>query len=281
MKTILYATDYSKNSVPALWSAFLLAEKFDAKLIVMHVFDMPILLASPVSVTHMKTEKKRIVEHRVRMRDFTKEYLGHPENRIDLSFMVAENGSVWSSIQEKAIKLNADLIVVGTTGISAVREFLLGSTTKALIKNAPCPVLAVPEGAGIENLNTIIYATDFEQADIFAINRLVKIAEKFDAGIKVLHITTRNEYAGEELMEWFKEMLEQKTSYENIEFELLFSDGIFKELNGYLNDTKADLLVMLERKDSNFFEKYIKKDMVKKMVSEISVPLLSFNSVGL
>ncbi len=280
MKTILYATDYSENSVPALWSAFLLAEKFDTKLILMHVFDMPISLASPVSMTHMKTEKKRIVEHRVRLKNFTKEYLGHPENGIDISFVVAKNGSVWSGIHEKAIKLNADLIVVGTKGISPVREFLLGSTTKALIKNAPCPVLAVPEGAGIENLNTMVYATDFEQADIFAIKRLVKIAEKFDAGIKVLHITSRNEYAGEEMMEWFKEMLEQKTSYENIDFELIFSDAIFKELNEYLNDTRVDLLVMLERKDNNFFEKYIQKDMVKKMVSEITVPLLSFNNVG-
>ncbi|SDE34111.1 Nucleotide-binding universal stress protein, UspA family [Pricia antarctica] len=278
MKTILYATDYSENSVPALWSAFLLAEKFDAKLIVMHVFDIPIFLASPVSVTHMNNEKKRIVENRAKLKNFIKEFLGHPEDKIDMSFVFVENRSVWSGIQEKAIKFNADLIVVGTKGISPVREFLLGGTTKALIKNATCPVLAVPEGAGIENLNTMVYATDFEQADIFAINRLVKIAEKFDAAIKVLHITTKKEYAGEELMEWFKDMLEQKTSYENMEFELIFSDAIFKELNEYLNHTSADLLVMLERKGRNFFEKYIQKDMVKKMVSEITVPLLSFNS---
>lgn len=43
-----------------------------------------------------------------------------------------------------ARKKNADLIVVGTRGLSVIAGLLLGSETQRLLHVAPCPVLAVP-----------------------------------------------------------------------------------------------------------------------------------------
>lgn len=57
MKTILYATDYSQNSVAALLFANALAKKLDAQSVVMHVFDLPFSLASPVSIFYLEKEK--------------------------------------------------------------------------------------------------------------------------------------------------------------------------------------------------------------------------------
>ena len=277
MKTILYATDYSQNSVSALRFANQLAEKFSAKLIVMHVFDIPISLASPVSISYMNKEKRRFVENRAMLNTFCSEHLGHSWENSNIDCVVDEHGSVPNGILEKALAFDANLIVVGTKGASQIKEFFLGSTTKALISKAPCPLLAVPANTNAINLKKIVYATDFEQADIFAINRLVKIAKKFDAEIRVLHITTQEEYAGEEQMEWFKEMLKEKVAYVKLEFDLIFSNTVFEELIWHLEDTEADLLVMLERKERTLYQKYIQGDKVIKMVKSINVPLLSFN----
>ena len=82
-------------------------------------------------------------------------------------------------------------------------------------------------------------------------------------------------------MECFKEMLEKKVGYKKLDFDLIFSETISKELHWYLDDTEAALLAMLERKDNTFFEKYLRRDLVKQMVSEITVPLLSFNANSL
>ncbi len=281
MKTILYATDYSENSIAALQSAHLLTQKFNAKLIVMHVFDIPISLASPVSVSYMNKEKKLFVEHRAKLKEFLSEHLGSSWEAANISFVVDEDGSVWNGILEKALKFDANMIVVGTKGASQVKEFLLGSTTKALIQRAPCTVLAVPKTVKCTHFKKMVYATDFEQADNFALRRLVKIAKKFDAQVRVVHITTQKEYAGEEKMEWFKEMLNEKVDYKKMDFDLIFSDTIFEELVWYLEDSEADLLAMLERKNNTFYQKYIQNDMVRKMVKDIKVPLLSFNVVGL
>lgn len=281
MKTILYATDYSRNSVAALRLAHLLSEKFGSKLIVMHIFDIPISLASPVSLSYLNKEKRLFVENRAKLKEFYSQHLSNEPGETDVRFVVDEHGSVPEGINEKAIKLDVDLIVVGVRGASRVRELLLGSTSKALVRKAHCPVLAVPEMEKIDNFETMAYATDFEQADVFAIRRLAKIAQTFNAQIRILHITTRKEYAGDQQMEWFKDIVQQKVDYSNLDFDLIFSDSIPQELRCYIEKSDIQLLAMLERKENTLLEKYFQRDLVRQMVSEIKVPLLSFNAAGL
>ena len=281
MKTILYATDYSQNSASALQLAYLLCRAFHAKLFVMHVMDMPISLASTVSISHMKKTKKLLQEHGSKLKEFCLKHLGDACEESQISFEVVHNSSVVDAIIEYVMKNNVELIAVGSKGGSPLKEFLLGSTAHALIKSAPTMVLSVPKMKTIDKIGTMIYATDFEQADIFAIGRLVKIATQFQASVKVVHITTPKEYAGDQQMEWFKDILRQKVQYKNMEFDLIFSDNILEELNGYLKKTNADLVAMLERKDSSFIQKYLLSDKVKKMASQLTIPLLSFNVSGL
>lgn len=281
MKTILYATDYSQNSVTALRLANTLAKIFESKLIIMHVFDVPISLASPVSITYLKKEKRLFIEHTAKLKSFCAEHLKDTLDESILTFVVDEDGSVYDGILEKAVKLDVDLIVVGTRGKSQIKEFILGSTPKALIRKSSCPVMAVPAKSDVTDLKKMVYATDFEQADIFAIKRLVNIARKLDAEIRLIHITTQKEYAGKDQMEWFKEMLREKVSYNKLEFDLIFSDTVFEELVCYLEDTGANLLAMLERKESTVYQRYFQTDMVKKMINTIDIPLLSYSIGGL
>lgn len=275
MKTILYATDYSENSVSALQLAITFAQKFDANLIVMHVFDIPISLASTVSVSYMKKEKRLFVEHRTKLKEFLIQHLG-ANKAMDVNYVVDEDGSVSDGILETALNFHADLICVGSKGASAAKEFLLGSTAKALLKKAPCPLFVVPADREMAQLHKMVYATDFERADIYGIKKLVKIAQKFGAQIRVVHITSKKEYAGEERMEWFKEMLQEKVDYAQLEFDLIFSDTVFEELMWYVEDCEADLLAMLERKDSTFYQRYLQPDLVRKMAKKSTIPLLSF-----
>jgi len=152
----------------------------------------------------------------------------------------------------------------------------MGSTTKQLIEKAPCPILSIPSDASHLAIKTIVYATDFEEEDVYAIRKLAEIAGQLDAEIKVIHISTKNEYRGDMKMEWFKKTLREKVSYERIDFDLIFSDDIFNTLRIYLGDMNADLMVMLERGHKSIVKKWFHRDLVKKMESYGRVPLLSF-----
>ena len=50
----------------------------------------------------------------------------------------------------KEAKYGVDLLVVGSRGWGPVRRVLLGSVSSRLLHVAPCPVLVVPRGPGVD-----------------------------------------------------------------------------------------------------------------------------------
>ena len=277
LKTILYATDYSQNSAAALKYAFALNKQLGTRLVITHVFDYPTVLGTKVlSEPFPNLEKDNFKMHRSKLEKFCDKYLGKNWNSPNIQLEIVENKSVIQGIITIANEWHANMIIVGMKGGSGIRELIMGSTTKQLIENAPCPILAIPTDMSHDEIKTMVYATDFEEEDIRTIKKLVEIAKPLDAKINVVHISTKKEYKGDMQMEWFKDALEERITYKNIEFKLFISDDIFDSLRVYLGDVGADLVVMLER-EKRGLKKWLHQDLVKKMESYGKVPLMSFN----
>ena len=275
MKSILYATDYSENSIPAFKFAWKLSQKLNAPLYVMHVFDISATFISTVSIAYARMEEAAFKKHAEKLREFCLEHLDIEPDKKKLITIVAEGSIPCTNILEKAEELNSEMIIAGKTGSSLVKDLLIGSTATELIEKSSIPVMLFPSSFVSGNIKTIVYATAFEQADIFAIRDLASWASLFGASLKVFHVSPASEYAGEDQMEWFKELLFQKVQYKPISFEIRFAEDIFETLTAYLRQEKADLLVMLEREGQHLFSGIWHRDLVKRMKSEMDIPLLS------
>ena len=281
MKTILYATDYSKNSIAALRYAQKLSIMLAARLVVTHVFSYPIVTQGMI-IEHLPEMRKQALKiHRTKLEDFCKAHLGQEWKTKKIQIAPVEDLAILDGVLAIAADWHAKLIVVGAKGESAFQDTIVGTTTKRLIKKAACPVLAIPSEATYAAPKTIVYATDFEQEDVFAIQKTVELAQHFKSKIRVVHISTKKEYAGEIQMEWFKNALAEKVNYQSLEFKLLFSEDIFDSLRTYLVEVNADMVVMLEREKQGFLKKLFHRDLVKKMQSYGELPLLSFNEANL
>lgn len=278
MKTILYATDYSKNSAAALKYAHHLCGLLGTRLVITHAFDYPTVLGlEGLDEPFPHTEENAFKKHRAKLEEFCEAHLGSNWKDPNIQIEPVESESVLRGIISKAEEWHAAMIIVGIKGESGLREFIMGSTTKKLIEKSPCPILAIPADTGLTSIKKIVYATDFEEEDIRTIKKVVEIAEPLDAEIKVVHISPKKEYAGDLQMEWFKEMLLDRVAYSKMDFELIFAEEIFDSLQTYLDEVNADLVVMLEREKRGLLKKLFHEDLVKKMESYGQVPVLSFN----
>lgn len=280
MKKIIHPTDFSENASKALKFAIGLSKKFDAELIILNVEDFPTIMNSSSSVssfTEMEEEKIASITKNL------KKYVGNSTNSLDanskIHYSVKFNSSTADGIIEAINETDADMTVVGTKGQSIFKEAIVGSTTKALVLKAPCPILAIPEEANFDVLKHIIYASDFNQHDIIAITRLVPIAEIYNAELSIVHIYKDESSYNSEATN-FRKNLSYQVKYPHLNYETLVSDDLAKSLVSYLNNKNADLLVMFE-KDNTGISRLFHKDMVKQFAEHSTVPLMSFNSYSI
>lgn len=141
MEKILLACDFSDNSREACDYALMLARKFEAKLILIHVINEPVDLRG-FYVPHISFERleKEIEEGATTMMSkFCSTALADFTNYETCII----SGIPYDEILKKAEDEQVGLIVLGTHGRTGVDHFLFGSTAERVVRTAGCPVLTV------------------------------------------------------------------------------------------------------------------------------------------
>ena len=141
MNQIVCCSDFSDHSEAAFQMALDLAQRYNAKLYVIHVL--------PPVVNPMITDADlRLPEHPdenlvVSLNEQMQEVYGKriPES-VDCE-LVVRDGHVSTEIIRFIEETDADLAVVGAFGLSGMGLVLFGSVTKRIAHKAPCSVMIV------------------------------------------------------------------------------------------------------------------------------------------
>jgi nucleotide-binding universal stress UspA family protein len=130
---IVVANDGSEGGFKALAMGCELARRDGAALHMISVEELPDFPASIDEIIEIKdAENHKYHDVIERARGITK------ASGIDLNA-----GHAAASVVDRVKALNADLLVVGFMGHSALYERIIGGTTDRLVRLAPCPVLVV------------------------------------------------------------------------------------------------------------------------------------------
>jgi nucleotide-binding universal stress UspA family protein len=139
---ILVPTDFSKYSDVALNYAVALAEKFGAKLFLLHVVqDLALFIPDAVAVAPPIAPP--VEQFIAAARDALERAV--QANNLDRPGVEREvrEGTPFFEIIRYAKEKEMDLIVMGTHGHTGLAHVLLGSVTERVVRKAPCPVLTV------------------------------------------------------------------------------------------------------------------------------------------
>lgn len=180
---ILVATDFSETAAAALdWAAALAAQQ-GARLELVHAITLPPTLPEMVPQTGpdfalelQKAARLKLDEAAAGVRDQV------PELDTLLS-----PGTPSRVILDRAEECNAELIVVGTRGLSGLRHILLGSTAERVVQHARCPVLCVHPGDKGQHrpIRSILVPTDFSDDAELAIAKAHEILAPLESGAKL------------------------------------------------------------------------------------------------
>jgi nucleotide-binding universal stress UspA family protein len=142
MRSILVPVDFSAVTTSVIEHARRIAEAFSSKVCLLHVAAPdPAFVGwdpGPDVVRHQRATDLR-EEHR-QIQDLAQSLR---EAGIEAQSLLVQ-GSTVETILERAEKLQADLIIVGSHGHGALYRALLGSISEGIVRHSPCPVLIIP-----------------------------------------------------------------------------------------------------------------------------------------
>jgi len=138
---ILVAVDFSDSSVEALRYAVKIGEKFDARLLLLHVIHDP--AETPGFYVAKKAGKKVLRNMEQSAQQMMEEFVAENVKGYEKCETRIIPGLPAVQTLQLARKEKVDLIVVGSRGRGGLERFMLGSVADKVIRGAPCPVLTV------------------------------------------------------------------------------------------------------------------------------------------
>ncbi|MCX6954420.1 MAG: universal stress protein [Verrucomicrobia bacterium] len=142
MKTILAPIDFSPASSAVLTQATALARSTQARLILLSVVQPPLVTSDYGPLVENMSEIIAAAERSAseRLEKVRTELLAEvPVVETELA-----GGAPVQAIADAAKRFQADYIVMGSHGHTALYDLVIGSTTHGVLKRAKCPVLIIP-----------------------------------------------------------------------------------------------------------------------------------------
>jgi nucleotide-binding universal stress UspA family protein len=144
-RSILCAVDFSPDSARALSYAASLAQHAGGRLCIMHVVETMVVGFDPRGGNFdiEGLSKATVAVARTQLQ----EYAASVTAGSDPITTVLGDGEPYRGILQEAERREADLIVVGVHGRSALDRLVFGSTADHLVRRATCPILTVRRDA--------------------------------------------------------------------------------------------------------------------------------------
>ncbi|MCC5868534.1 MAG: universal stress protein [Gammaproteobacteria bacterium] len=137
---IVFPTDFSKLSLKAIPWVKRMAETLKCPVHCVFVVEEPQMYAAlDMGPVTLPSPKELAEQAKTRLDRFISEHL----SAVDKTTGVVLVGRPAHELTDYAGKHNAALIIMTTHGYSGIRHVLLGSTTEAVLRQSPCPVLSV------------------------------------------------------------------------------------------------------------------------------------------
>ena len=242
MKKILVPIDFSVQSKYATKLAAKIAKKTNATVYLLHLVELPTGLVDmgagsnfsiPESMMYLRMVKEKIIAIKERVFD----------DKTTVKYSIRFQNP-YEGIINYSKKIEPDLIVMGSKGISDFDEILIGSNTEKVVRTSTTPVLVVKSDPENFKIKELVFASNFKDESKSSFAMFLEFALKFNSNIHLLKINTISKF---ETTSMSKEKI---TNFLN-DFEVpnysihIYNDtSIEKGIINFANEINADLTAL-------------------------------------
>ncbi len=282
MKTILILADFTENAAHAALSGITLSQKLHTDLLVFNVNSsqpvLPQYAGGPTVVDDFGLWEKESSEKLNKLSEALEPLIiqTDPQQRKPTIHIEFGEGNVGIMVKEVIKQKDIEMIVMGARAGSTMDHILTGSETISVVDHATRPVLVVPKNADLNKLSKVVFATDYNESDMNGVHYLVKLGKLFNFHLVIVHVNLFND---KDILKMKKEAIflnhVERLKYPHISFREINGKEVTHRLNTLCDETGADLLSMMNYKNS-FMKRLFKQSTTHKALDGQKIPLLIF-----
>jgi nucleotide-binding universal stress UspA family protein len=262
MKKILVPTDFSDQAENALKVAAQLAKKYGSEIYLLHILEIPLQEVDPMSsysslpeavffmkLAHQKFEKLK-----------EKKYLDGLVVHETVDFH-----EIFKGVFHVAKKHEVDLIIMGSSGVSGLREMLIGSNTEKVVRTSETPVLVIKNDHKNFEVNDFVFASDFKDESKKTYEKALTFAKALDAKMHLLMVNTPTKFITSGDANKRIQNFVSSFNFSNYSINIYNDISIEKGVMNFSQSINADLIGMSthgRQGISHFFNGSISEDLV-------------------
>lgn len=269
MKTIILATSFSANSLQVSDYALELTKQLHTRLVIVHAYDpSPLdgqesgLIAGETNQQYM-VAMHRLSRLRTRLMKATK-------GSVDVA-LVALPGDPATCLNEEAVRLGADLLIMGLVGGNPKEARAMGSLATRLIPRTTVSMLLVPPGAHCQAVQNIVLAVDLSQAvDAQSLADAKRFAQRFGATLDIICMADAPDAHLRKAAEDIRTLLSDQPHT----FSFWPGDDLTVVLDNYFAGHRADLIMLLP-KPHNRLQTFVLESVTQQIARQATTPVLA------
>lgn len=273
IKRITVPTDFSEMAYVAVDHAADIAKRFGAEIMLIHVLETGAYqgIFSPSK----KTEYHELEHAQEKLQEDAHKL--ERETGINVSQEVV-SGRIYEEIVRISNEQEADLVVMGTHGVSGWAEFFVGSNAFKVVTQSPCPVLSIQGNASGKECNNIILPIDQTPETRQKVRYAAALAKNFGSTIHIASLISDDE---PNIRYKFEKMVEQITEYLDRE-EIAHTESVLVGSNlaqmtmNFAESKNGNLIVMMTEQESNLTG-FLMGPFAQQVVNHSKIPVLSIS----
>ncbi len=268
MKTIIVPTDFSETAENALNYAIELAKIMEAKIIVLHVCELPKSkkgLKSLLSIEPGERNNKALQQLDGHIRKT------EPQIKFELC---VQSKMIVKNIVEISEERGAELVVFGIAENGNFEESIVGSNTSKAISNLVTPVLMIPAKAKFRQPAKIVFAADYlELKNNRPLTALLNFVTFFNSNLFIVNVKGKDEKTSSKKIAAFINVRKVLRKV-NHTIHHTVNESVVNGINEFVREIDAEVVAMIPHKRS-FLYRLFRNSKTKKMAFYSHVPLLA------
>ncbi|WP_224999110.1 universal stress protein [Cesiribacter sp. SM1] len=188
MKSILVPTDFSECAVSATKAAITIAQKTGAEIHFLHLISVPedwMYLMDYAEKMYPDTQSRvrkasialnNLVSQADKAGVSAKRFICYDESHLEILHHLEKHGN--------------DFIVMGSHGISGFKQFLIGSMSQKIARQAPVPVLVVKNPVQNFRLANVVFTSDFGEEALPQFQEVAAFCKAVEATLHLVYINS-------------------------------------------------------------------------------------------